>query len=217
MDEAATMPTDRAMASLDLDWATTLNNIANTYMYLQEYTNAIEYYSAGKRIIMDRVSPYHPDVATAYFNIGSAHKHLEDYDTALEMYDAAGKIRERLFGVDHVTTTSCHIALADVLLTLGHTERAREFYQSALLARQMQSGAGAACCAPCYTGVASLCLCCYVEDVLQLQQPRLEGRGVTSEQLQRIFQGHRFHCKPCAYNRALQVKKRKWSGAAPCL
>lgn len=81
-----------------------LNQIANSYGWLEDYPKSIEYYRQALEILRREIGETSPAVAAVLMNLGEDYKLLGDDSTALEMYQKALDIQEKSARPDEYNT-----------------------------------------------------------------------------------------------------------------
>ena len=122
----------RVLGESHPDYSTSLNNLANYYSYLGDYTKAIEQGTQAMEIDKRVFGESHPSYATILANIANYYSHLGDYTKAIELGTQALKIRKRVLGESHPDYATSLNNLASDYSHLGDYSKAVELGTQAM-------------------------------------------------------------------------------------
>ena len=120
--------------------ASTLANIADAYLFIGEYGNALQCAQKALEIREKVLGKEHPDTATIYNNLAFVYRHQGNYAKALEMYQKALAICEKVLGKEHPNTATTYNNIAVVYSKQGLFNEALKYYEKALYVREKALG-----------------------------------------------------------------------------
>jgi tetratricopeptide (TPR) repeat protein len=145
----------RTFGEYNKDTAKTYNHLASTYVYLEEYDEALK--CCEKSLAIQKMlEPENPDTAATYSNIASLYYSQGDYGKSLEYYGKALAIRERVLGTEHPDTAATYNNIALVYSKQGDYRKALEYYGKALAIRERVLGKEHPDTAATYNNIAEL-------------------------------------------------------------
>ena len=125
----------------DLETLFALNNLANSYSDLGNYSKALEMrnavYNARKEILGDN----HPDTLTSLSNLANSYSDLGDYNKTCELDDIVYNARKEILGEKHPDTLKSLANLATSYSDLGDYNKACELEDIVYNARKEILGA----------------------------------------------------------------------------
>ena len=120
--------------------AQTLNNLANAYMNLGDFTTQKELLERALKIEESQYLQiflgkfgYDPlEIGVTLTNLGNAHYSLKDYSKAKEVYERALNMKERTYGKEHFEVAITLLNLGNACYYLKDYSKAKEVHERAL-------------------------------------------------------------------------------------
>lgn len=120
--------------------ATILNNLAQHYYTLGEYSKALEYATKIMNLEKESYGEYHPKYATSLNNLALIYSALGDYSKALDYSLKVMNIDRVALGENHPDYATALHNLALHYSSLGHYTKAMEYGKKALVIRRSVLG-----------------------------------------------------------------------------
>jgi CHAT domain-containing protein/tetratricopeptide (TPR) repeat protein len=119
----------KKLAPNSLDYANTLNDIANIYNYnWAEYEKALPLYLQSKNIYKKVLGAEHPDFATSLHNLAVLYQSMGEYEKALLLYIQSKNIRKKALGTEHPYFATSLNNSARLYESMGEYEKALPLY-----------------------------------------------------------------------------------------
>jgi tetratricopeptide (TPR) repeat protein len=126
---------------IDIDLATSLNNLAYLYRSIGKYAQAEPLYVRALAIKEEQLGANHPSTATSLNNLAALYESIGKYAQAEPLYVRALAIREEQLGAHHPDTATSLNNLAYLYYSIGKYAQAEPLYVRALAIREEQLGA----------------------------------------------------------------------------
>lgn len=121
--EIARLPTTTRPETL----SSALNGLANVYVGLGEYGNALDYYIESQQVDIESLGPDHPWTAISTSNIGYAYRRLRQYDDAQRYYVDSLAIAEKVWPATHPEIRRIKSSIGLVYRLTGRYDEAEAF------------------------------------------------------------------------------------------
>jgi len=120
--------------------AGTLDNIAELYWKIGDYSRALSIYQKTLLLREEILGLEHRDTANSYNNVGFVYDDMGDYNKALEYYFKASEINEKVLGLEHHNTATSYNNIGLVYDNAGDYNNALEYHNKALEIRKKVLG-----------------------------------------------------------------------------
>jgi CHAT domain-containing protein len=114
------------------DVATSLNNLAELYSDMGNYSEAEPLYQRSLAIREQALGRDHPHVAQSLNNLAELYRAMGNYSEAEPLYQRSLAIREQVFGSDHPHVATSLNNLAGLYKSMGNYSEAEPLYQRSL-------------------------------------------------------------------------------------
>lgn len=139
----------------DEDTSVIYNNIANIYLKLAAYNEALVEFEKAKKIL-EELDFEHPNLETIYENMGYIYQKLNNQSKELEYQQKALKLRKKVYGLNHPSVALSYNAIGDIYIRNKQPSKALRYYQNALDIGKKTFGLNHPFVAKCYTNIAHI-------------------------------------------------------------
>lgn len=105
--------------------ASTYNNMATTYMNIDDSLNSIRLYKKSLKLRIKILGKHHPDVATSYNNLAVAYSN-SNTEESLNNHQIALSLRKSIFGDFHPDIAISYSNICSILLRMGRFEEGKQ-------------------------------------------------------------------------------------------
>ncbi len=131
---------ERLFGEKSAEVATCYNEVANAYLDLADYNQALVYFTKGLTIHEKVLGADHLSTVISCNNVGSAYDYLGDSESALVHYFKALEGCKKILGVEHPDTATLYNNIAGVYSRLGQLNDALDYYLDSLEVRAKTLG-----------------------------------------------------------------------------
>ncbi|MCC7027306.1 MAG: CHAT domain-containing protein [Saprospiraceae bacterium] len=127
-------------ANQSLEYAKTLNALANIYADQGQIGPAENYYKIALDIREQKLGKSHPDYARILNNLAGVYQFTGEYDKAISLFNEVKKIFGSINGIDSIEYAFCLHNLANVYFEIGNYNQAELYYTNSLSIREKLNG-----------------------------------------------------------------------------